>query len=1031
MSEKRVGYIVLCQAFCDLIIKLKRKIFRHWAHRYSSRYDIGTYDRQTQAAIDIQRWFRHIQITTRKSWKLLADAIQICIQRRRAIKYLIKVEMTRRVATTKIFKGIQVRRRYYYGARGLERIYKWLLLHRKVTWKLIRNINARKLQRWYRMMLVRPQKEREIIDLIIRCGGYSRVYPKVPKKHMERGLIYGVIATISQIQKSWFASKGQMALFMLFAARRGRMEHEKMLNENATIIQNNWRCHLWCMLTTASITHNRSRRISRGFRAFLYRKWVYFACMKGRNRRASKIQKFLRKRLFIIHLKKRFKLRKALIILTTAKKSISAMIVQRAYRAYKERERIRKEELRKFYAAKRAQAALTSKVASKIQRNWRQMKHQRIYGVKNIIKEGAFPYHVVLVCQRIVRERNYKQWLGAFRLQKIARLWLAKRKELQRKLRILAANIIWRFTKAYLLKLSLWDHVHATFVRRRDAANFLKRNFRNFLFIRFINIRASICKLRWDHEKLVDNSIRFIQEFVHRKMEDYYSAMRVASRKQKVRRREAEAIARRKRLEYKSAMFVTRFFKYHILGWKKTLRMIDKGPRQYYKERKAARKIQTARRMMVQYRWYKKYRQDEKYTWASGIIGFYWRRKKENHTLIMRFKLRRLMIDEYNRLHKLKVEADAIRDEAIEDRERTEENMRATIAAAWRQGSDATGKNYYYNYVTGESSWVPPENWKVKVLDTWLRQIDDRQNVYYYNMSNGESRWLPPCCNCGMEAQRWCADCGCAYCTEDYEKNHDAEGGDATMADHAWSLCEYEKDVLKPGETYCIDCRRRNATKMCTTCWDPYCDECFKHIHHTGALKYHKTIAYKKAKLGWTCVKGSGNENDPDYYVNGMTGETTYEKPPDLMTPQEVIYYENFLEHKKKGEEFIQQIEKLQYDLETVAYDRDTILLEALQGGSSGVAAHLAKKKAKGELDLTGVGTDVLAQTIEKNKNSQRNFISALLFGDPKETREKMLNPDDRRRGKDQSDYLRKLLEETAANERQKVKEAAASKKSK
>jgi hypothetical protein len=36
-----------------------------------------------------------------------------------------------------------------------------------------------------------------------------------------------------------------------------------------------------------------------------------------------------------------------------------------------------------------------------------------------------------------------------------------------------------------------------------------------------------------------------------------------------------------------------------------------------------------------------------------------------------------------------------------------------------------------------------------------------------------------------------------------------------------------------------------------------------------------------------------------------MTGETTYEKPQDLMTPQEVIYYENFLEHKKKGEEFI------------------------------------------------------------------------------------------------------------------------------
>jgi hypothetical protein len=188
-------------------------------------------------------------------------------------------------------------------------------------------------------------------------------------------------------------------------------------------------------------------------------------------------------------------------------------------------------------------------------------------------------------------------------------------------------------------------------------------------------------------------------------------------------------------------------------------------------------------------------------------------------------------------------------------------------------------------------------------------------------------------------------------------------------------------------------------------------------------------MAYKKAKLGWICVKGSGNENDPDYYVNGMTGETSYEKPPDLMTPQEVIYYENFLEHKKKGEEFIKQIEKLQYDLETVSYDRDSILLEALSGGSSGVAAHLAKKK-KGGLDLSGVGqTDVLDLAIEKNKKSERNSISAWLFGDPKEGREKMLNPDDRRRGKDQSDYLRKLLEDTTINEKAKLKEAAAAKK--
>ena len=41
--------------------------------------------------------------------------------------------------------------------------------------------------------------------------------------------------------------------------------------------------------------------------------------------------------------------------------------------------------------------------------------------------------------------------------------------------------------------------------------------------------------------------------------------------------------------------------------------------------------------------------------------------------------------------------------------------MRRTIAASWKQGSDPNGRNYFYNYVTGESQWEPPENWQSKV----------------------------------------------------------------------------------------------------------------------------------------------------------------------------------------------------------------------------------------------------------------------------------------------------------------------------
>jgi hypothetical protein len=84
--------------------------------------------------------------------------------------------------------------------------------------------------------------------------------------------------------------------------------------------------------------------------------------------------------------------------------------------------------------------------------------------------------------------------------------------------------------------------------------------------------------------------------------------------------------------------------------------------------------------------------------------------------------------------------------------------MKATIAASWKQGSDATGRNYYYNYVTGESRWTPPEDWNVKPADQWVRNVDERGNVYYYNIKTGKSRWLPPCNTCGKQSEKWCME---------------------------------------------------------------------------------------------------------------------------------------------------------------------------------------------------------------------------------------------------------------------------------
>lgn len=118
--------------------------------------------------------------------------------------------------------------------------------------------------------------------------------------------------------------------------------------------------------------------------------------------------------------------------------------------------------------------------------------------------------------------------------------------------------------------------------------------------------------------------------------------------------------------------------------------------------------------------------------------------------------------------------------------------MDATIKASWKQGSDMAGRNYYYNYVTGDSQWEAPPEWNLKPVDAWIRNINDRGQVYYFNQQTDESRWLPPCVECGGEAERWCKECCLAYCTEHYISLHDQEGGDpgAALLHHiSLSLC--------------------------------------------------------------------------------------------------------------------------------------------------------------------------------------------------------------------------------------------------
>ena len=132
--------------------------------------------------------------------------------------------------------------------------------------------------------------------------------------------------------------------------------------------------------------------------------------------------------------------------------------------------------------------------------------------------------------------------------------------------------------------------------------------------------------------------------------------------------------------------------------------------------------------------------------------------------------------------------------------------------------------------------------------------------------------------------------------------------------------------------------------------------------------------------------------------MHGTTGETTYDKPYDLMSDLERTFYDNFKNHQKTAEEYAAKIDKLQIDLEAATYARDMLLYDSL--------TREEKKEKK-------------AKTIDKNEvidqalNNKGGFFG--MFQRKKEDqdyRKKMLSADDRARGKARSDYIQDLLDQ-------------------
>lgn len=169
-------------------------------------------------------------------------------------------------------------------------------------------------------------------------------------------------------------------------------------------------------------------------------------------------------------------------------------------------------------------------------------------------------------------------------------------------------------------------------------------------------------------------------------------------------------------------------------------------------------------------------------------------------------------------------------------------------------------------------------------------------------------------------------------------------------------------------------------------------------------------------------------QDESIYYVNGTTGETTFDKPRSLMSPQELVYFDNFVSHQKAAEGHVEKIDKLQHEVEALKYERDMRLASDAHKMGSGGGGGAAKKgndgaatlanaksaKVKGLFCVVVLCFPASCSVWRPNCNSLRSQQAgplAFLSGISRAYKDRLLNPEERVRGQNRSDYIKGLIQ--------------------
>eukprot|EP00903_Cladosiphon_okamuranus_P007817 g7563.t1 len=551
--------------------------------------------------------------------------------------------------------------------------------------------------------------------------------------------------------------------------------------------------------------------------------------------------------------------------------------------------------------------------------------------------------------KRKVKMINERRQLSAFRLQ---RMWASSRLRVEIAARVertrvrIEADRDWGSRKLQRLCR-----------RRRDAKELASR----------FAIRKIILEQAKSMREMMAAASK-IQVWYRRRRGVYYSTLRIVARYQLaykravfareeyLRRREEATVVvqlawrRRAMRSYLSRRFEARGAR--IAAEKETAaREAAASTLQEWWRRRQARVMLHGRfakraRLMV-----KKAEEEERAKLEDGaarLLQRAWTRHCEWEKMRLRFCLRRKVLDETFALEESKrLELEHLAKEKLEEERRLQREHEATkvkllleeaekkrkadeaaeyLLKAWKLGYDQeNAQNYWFNHVTGESSLVRPEGWVILPSERWLKQTNDKGLVYYLDLETGESHWFPPCEHCyKREGEKVCLGCDeQVYCGRCWTMEHK----DENMAGHPWKGADSGKEDLSPGERHCVDCGFRKAKWVCLQCKDALCGECNARIHGSGHRKNHVVESYAKSKKGWQTVEGR-TENEPTYYFNASTRESTFDKPQELMLPEELMEHKRFLEYKEISEKYVKKIEKLQFQLEELMYEKDKIAFQ-------------------------------------------------------------------------------------------------------